>query len=71
MVAIVTDHIKSVTQHSVQIINGIPVLTPYTFDFDTRNYVKPNDGVELYPSDELQQESGRLNRSFNQGYFGS
>lgn len=64
-----TDHIQSVTQYSVQIVNGSPVLTPYTFDFDTRNYVKPSDEIQLYPSDELQQESARLNQMFNQGYF--
>ena len=69
MAAIVTDRIQSVTQYSVQIVNGSPVLTPYTFDFDTRNYVKPRDGIEPYPSDELQQESAHLNQMFNNGYF--
>jgi hypothetical protein len=68
-VGIVTKQL--VTVHNVTIVNGSPVLTPVTFEFDTALYEAPDDGVPLYPSDELQQESGRLNRSFNRGYFGS
>lgn len=60
-----------VTVYDITIKDGRPVSTPVTFEFDTAHYEKPDDGIELYPSDELQQEAGRLSRSFNRGYFGS
>jgi hypothetical protein len=59
-----------VTVYDIQIIDGRPVSTPITFLFDEKDCVQPENSVELYPSDELQQEAGRLNRSFNAGYFG-
>lgn len=65
-----TNTVKAVTVYDIQIIDGKPVRTPHTFDFDESKYVRPDDGIELFSSNELQQEAGRLNRSFNRGYFG-
>ena len=60
---------KLVTVHNVRIVDGSPVLTPVTFEFETDNYVAADNAAQLYPSDELQQESARLNQMFNNGYF--
>lgn len=60
---------QTVTVYDVSIVNGAPVRTPCVIHVDPAHYVKPNDGIELYPSDELQEESARLNRMFNNGYF--
>lgn len=66
-----TNALQAVTVYEINIVNGSPVGTPRVIYVDPAKRALPNDGIELYPSDELQQESGRLNRSFNQGYFGS
>lgn len=71
MAAIVTNALQAVTVYKISIVNGSPVGTPHLIFVDPANRALPNNGIELYPSDELTQESGRLNRSFNQGYFGS
>lgn len=66
-----TNQLQAVTVYEINIVNGSPVGTPQTIYVDPSKRVPVDDGIELYPSDELQQEAGRLNRSFNQGYFGS
>jgi len=65
----VTNQLIPVTVGDVHIVNGVPVITPCTFLFDPKNYVKPKSGIELYPSDELQEDSARLNRMFASGNF--
>lgn len=57
------------TVYDFRIKDGKPVLTPVTFEFDTDHYVKPDNDFDLNPSDELQQESARLNNAFKQGYW--
>lgn len=57
------------TVYDVSIVNGAPVRTPCVISVDPASYVKPDDGIELYPSDSLQQESARLNQMFMNGNF--
>ncbi len=64
-----TNQLRAVTVYEINIVNGSPVATPHIVFADPAKRVAPDDGIELYPSDELQQESGRLNQMFNQGYF--
>ncbi len=66
-----TNKLQAVTVYDIAIINGSPVRTPCEILVDPANQVEPNDSLELFSHDELTQESGRLNRSFNRGYFGS
>lgn len=63
-----TDALRATTVYDVLIVNGKPVRTPCVICADPSEHVKP-DGIELYPSDELQQESARLNRMFSSGNF--
>ena len=64
-----TNQLQAVTVYEINIINGSPVGTPRLVYVSPEKCALPDDGIELYPSDELQQESARLNQMFNNGYF--
>lgn len=66
-----TNALQAVTVYEINIVNGSPVGIPHVIYVDPANQVPPNNGIELFSNDELTQESGRLNRSFARGYFGS
>lgn len=60
-----TDVLSAATVYDVSIVNGKPVRMPCVICVDPLDRVKPCDGIELYPSDDLQQESSRLNKVFS------
>lgn len=53
----------------VAIVNGRPVRTLRSANPDSALKAAPCADLDLSPSDELQQESARLNRMFASGNF--
>ena len=53
----------------IKIVDGKPVVAKEVFVDESTAKPNTNDDSQLYPSDELQEESARLNRAFRAGYL--
>lgn len=53
----------------IEIDDGKPVVAKEVFVDESTVNKNTNDDNQLYPSDELQEESARLNRAFRAGYL--
>lgn len=53
----------------IEIIDGKPVVVKEMFVDENAIQTAHHDDSQIYPSDELQEESARLNRAFAAGYL--
>lgn len=53
----------------IEIVDGKPVVAKEVMVDERTVSTNSNGDSQLYPSDELQEESARLNRAFMAGYL--